>query len=106
MPLIVARYESRCRICHLQIVTGERIDFTRSTGARHLTCADEHGTDPEEEIRDAYAVWRTSGFLEDERAFDECVNRYGYLHAVRALYSVSDHAKRREDAYRARRVAS
>jgi len=98
MPVIVARYESKCSACGLKIVVGERINYTRSTKGQHLTCGDDRD-DPETAIRTAYKVWRESPSFDDQRAFDECEREFGYVHAVKALYSVSPIAKQKEDAY-------
>lgn len=102
MPEIVAKYGSRCRKCGLQIVAGERIDYSHSNGALHLTCA--NGTDPQLGIVESYQLHRKYG-CDDQQAFDECVEEFGYTTAVKALYEVSPLAKQKEDAYRVR-VAS
>lgn len=97
MPVIVARRSSPCASCHQAIVVGERISFTRSTGARHLTCSDDRD-DPEDAIVSKYVAYVAQG-LDDQRAFDLCVEQEGFVNSVKALYAVSAIAKQREDAY-------
>jgi len=103
MPIITAKRSSPCVTCSMRILVGERIHFTHSTGAQHITCVEEFGSDPEIDVRVAYETWRNTGHLDDQQAFDECVNEFGYVDTVRALYNVSAVAKQKEDAYRARR---
>jgi hypothetical protein len=103
MPLIVAKREGPCDVCKLMIAVGERIHYTRLTKARHLACADDRD-DPEEHVRASYSVWRE--LLDDEQSFDACVEEFGYVAAVKALYRVSPTAKQREDSYQARVKAS
>lgn len=100
MPVVTARFASKCRSCHQPIVAGERIDFSRLNGARHLACVRDGELDPEEEIVAEYRAARACGVY-DEQAFDICVEAFGYVPTVKALYGVSDHAKRKEDAYQA-----
>lgn len=40
MPVIDARRESLCAACGQMILLGERIDYERARGARHLACTD------------------------------------------------------------------
>lgn len=104
MPVIVATRVSPCTVCRLTVMVGERIHFTRSTGAQHLACFDELD-DPEEVIVVAYMTHRMAPVsYDDQRAFDACVTEFGYVETVKALYGVSPLAKQKEDAYQARRV--
>lgn len=100
MPVIVAKMDGQCQACGLSLSVGERIHWTRKTGALHLACV-EDAWDPEEDIVAKYTAWRAQG-LTDEQAFDDCVTEYRYVDTVKALYRVSPLAKAREDAYRAR----
>lgn len=36
---ITAKYDGRCRVCSGQIHAGEKIEWSKSSGARHIDCA-------------------------------------------------------------------
>jgi len=38
VSVIVAKYASTCRVCDRRIPAGERIEWTRDAGSRHVTC--------------------------------------------------------------------
>lgn len=98
MPTMTARRDSPCTVCRLTILQGERMFFTRSTGAQHLLCT-ESLQDPEVEILEAYASYLAVGDT-DEEAFENCVKIFRYVPTVRALLQVSSKARDRDAAYR------
>lgn len=66
--------------------------------------AKNQNTELFEEIRDD---WRATMGLEgpgagartDSKAFERCVEHFGFVNAIRALKSISAHAKKLDDAY-------